>query len=59
MHGRTIWYGHYYSRKELEEVAKRIFAVNPSKVYVFFNNNHAMLDNAREMLKIFGDLSNV
>jgi uncharacterized protein YecE (DUF72 family) len=34
-------------------VAEKILKLNPEKVYVFFNNNHAMLENAREMLKIF------
>ena len=58
MHGRTIWYGHYYSREELEEVARRIAAVSPGKIYVFFNNNHAMLDNARQMLDILKGLLN-
>ena len=58
MHGRTVWYGHYYSREELEEVARRIAAVSPGKIYVFFNNNHAMLDNARQMLDILKGLLN-
>jgi uncharacterized protein YecE (DUF72 family) len=53
MHGRTAWYSHYYTRLELQDVAEKILKLNPEKVYVFFNNNHAMLENAREMLKIF------
>ncbi|MEM3551988.1 MAG: DUF72 domain-containing protein [Candidatus Bathyarchaeia archaeon] len=53
MHGRTAWYSHYYTHMELQEVAEKILKVNPEKVYVFFNNNHAMLENAKEMLKIF------
>ena len=52
MHGRTVWYGHYYSKEELKETAQRIVKAKPDKVYVFFNNDHAMLENAREMLKI-------
>jgi uncharacterized protein YecE (DUF72 family) len=52
MHGRTAWYSHYYTDEELEEVAQKIMKTNPEKVYVFFNNNHAMLENARRMLQI-------
>lgn len=51
MHGRTVWYSHRYTDKELEEVKWNILDVNPRRVYVFFNNNHAMLENAQLMLK--------
>ncbi|MGQ9720057.1 MAG: DUF72 domain-containing protein [Candidatus Jordarchaeum sp.] len=50
MHGRTGWYSHRYDEKELEEVKRNILGVNPRKVFVFFNNDHAMLDNAQSML---------
>lgn len=49
MHGRTAWYAHDYSVEELREVASRITELNPEKAYVFFNNNHWMLANARIM----------
>ncbi len=52
MHGRTEWYSHNYSEKELIQVAKRIKKAKPGKAFVFFNNNHAMLENARLMKKI-------
>lgn len=52
MHGRTAWYAHDYSREELEEVARRVAALKPEKIYVFFNNDHWMLDNARLMLDL-------
>lgn len=52
MHGRTLWYSHYYDEEELAEVAREILRLNPAKVYVFFNNNHGMLENARTMLKL-------
>jgi len=54
MHGRTGWYTHYYTDEELREVTTRIKAARPDKAYVFFNNNHAMLDNSRKLLSIFG-----
>jgi uncharacterized protein YecE (DUF72 family) len=50
MHGRDVWYAYDYSREELEEVTSRILALKPRRVYVFFNNDHWMLDNARAML---------
>jgi len=52
MHGRTSWYSHYYTEKELKEVAKKILKTKPKKAYIYFNNNHDMLSNAREMLKL-------
>ena len=42
----------FYTDQELKDVAERIRKTNPERVYVFFNNNHAMLENARRMLKI-------
>ena len=52
MHGRTSWYSHDYSTKELKEIAKKIKQTKPKKVYIFFNNDHAMLSNAQKMMKI-------
>lgn len=52
MHGRTSWYSHRYTDEELKEIASRIRNTNPKKVYIFFNNNHDMLDNARSMKEI-------
>ncbi len=52
MHGRTAWYSHDYTDEELTEVAERILQSSPRSVYVYFNNDHAMLKNARRMLSI-------
>ena len=52
MHGRTEWYSHCYTEKELKEVAEKIKVSKAEKVYVFFNNNHAMLENAEKMIEI-------
>lgn len=54
MHGRTDWYSHRYSTEELAETAEKIKENGPKRAYIFFNNDHAMLDNAREMLAILG-----
>ena len=52
MHGRTAWYSHCYSGEEFREVAEKILKSGAEKAYVFFNNDHAMLENAREMTQI-------
>ncbi len=57
MHGRTAWYAHEYTLTELLDVARRILELNPARVYVFFNNNHWMLGNARMMLALLRRLS--
>jgi uncharacterized protein YecE (DUF72 family) len=56
MHGRSGWYTHLYSDEELKEIAERILSAKPKKVYVFFNNNHAMLVNSRKMLRILKEV---
>lgn len=56
MHGRTAWYRHNYTKRELKEVAQRIIATKPRRVFVFFNNNHAMLTNAQAMKQTFHNL---
>jgi len=53
IHGRTGWYSHNYSEEELLDIKNRIINGNPERIYVFFNNNHAMLENARVMYNLF------
>jgi uncharacterized protein YecE (DUF72 family) len=52
MHGRNDWYKHDYTANELEETASIVRDRHPERVHVFFNNDHAMLDNARAMRDI-------
>ncbi len=54
MHGRTWWYAHRYTLEELTEVARSLLALDAEAVYVFFNNDHDMLDNGRTMLALLG-----
>jgi uncharacterized protein YecE (DUF72 family) len=56
VHGREAWYGYEYSERELEEMAREIANLKPERVYVFFNNNHWMLSNARYMKRILETL---
>jgi len=52
LHGREAWYGYEYSVDELRDLSKRIIDLSPKKIYVFFNNDHWMLENARTMLAL-------
>jgi uncharacterized protein YecE (DUF72 family) len=49
MHGRNEWYSHNYSDNELKEVLQKIIVKKPKNVYIFFNNNHEMLENAQKL----------
>jgi len=57
MHGREGWYCHVYSGKDMRETAGKIREAGPEKAYVYFNNDHNMLKNARMMLDIINELS--
>jgi uncharacterized protein YecE (DUF72 family) len=52
IHGRTHWYSHNYSNEELLEIKKRIMKSKPKRLYVFFNNNHVMLENGKRMYNL-------
>ncbi len=52
LHGRSGWYLYNYKPEELRELAKAILELKPEKAYIFFNNNHYMLENARTMYAI-------
>jgi uncharacterized protein YecE (DUF72 family) len=52
LHGATEWYAYEYSEEELRDLAEAVLSLSPQKVYVFFNNNHWMLENARKMLEL-------
>ena len=56
MHGRTSWYSHHYSEDELNEIADEVSSYNPDKAYIFFNNDHWMLKNARSMLLLLKEI---
>ncbi|AKB36857.1 hypothetical protein MSSAC_2267 [Methanosarcina siciliae C2J] len=56
MHGREGWYSYNYTREEIEETIRKINEFEPEKVYIYFNNNHNMLENARTALKVFFEM---
>lgn len=57
LHGHLDWYGYEYSESELRELAEKTVSLKPSRVFVYFNNDHYMLENARLMKKILEALS--
>ena len=52
VHGRNAWYSHDYRYEELLEIVEKILKVKCEAAYVYFNNDHAMLKNARTMLSL-------
>jgi uncharacterized protein YecE (DUF72 family) len=52
MHGREDWYQHAYTQEELEETLKLIHQHEPETLFVFFNNDHHMLENAQAMRRL-------
>ncbi|MCM2465071.1 DUF72 domain-containing protein [Methanoculleus oceani] len=56
MHGREGWYRHDYTDGELAGIRDGIAAIGPERAYVFFNNDHAMLEDARTMMRLFREV---
>ena len=56
MHGKTTWYSYEYSEDEIREICMKVLQLKPKKIYVFFNNDHWMLGNARYTLKLLNEL---
>ncbi|WP_156168425.1 DUF72 domain-containing protein [Methanoculleus sediminis] len=54
MHGRDAWYRHDYTKGELTAIRDRITGIGPERVYISFNTDHAMLEDARAMARRFG-----
>ncbi len=52
MHGREAWYRHDYTDAELAGIRDDIAHVSPARAYVFFNNDHTMLEDARQMMAL-------
>ena len=56
IHGRNISYSYNYSQTEISETIRKIREFEPEKIYICFNNDHNMLENARMTLKVFSGL---
>lgn len=57
MHGRKGWYRHDYTDEELADIRDKIAGIGPQRAYIFFNNDHAMLEDAGAMMRLFGRVS--
>ncbi|MGC9047832.1 MAG: DUF72 domain-containing protein [Caldisphaera sp.] len=57
MHGKNKWYFYEYSKKELNEIANKIYSLKPKKIYVYFNNDLWMLSNGIYMLNLLRSLN--
>ena len=55
MHGRTEWYSYFYTDEELEEIAGKLLSSGAEKIYVYFNNDHGMLENALKLKQMIED----
>lgn len=53
LHGRSDWFEHHYSRKELSHIAKEVKATGCKRVIAFLNNDSSQLKNARALRAIF------
>lgn len=56
MHGREEWYSYNYSQAEISETIRKIRILGPKKVYIYFNNDYNMMENARMALKVISSL---
>lgn len=56
MHGRRRWYRHDYTDEELKEIARALMESTPERIYIFFNNDHHMRENALRMLQILREM---
>jgi len=56
MHGRDGWYSYNYTQDEIRETGGKIDKFRPEKVYLYFNNDHNMLENARTALNAWSHL---
>jgi uncharacterized protein YecE (DUF72 family) len=56
MHGREKWYSYNYSQEEIRETIRKINKFGPEEIYIYFNNDHNMLENAKLTLKTWAEL---
>jgi uncharacterized protein YecE (DUF72 family) len=53
LNGRSDWFLHHYSRRELATIVDNIRKTDCSRVIAFLNNDSCQLKNARALLNIF------
>lgn len=55
LHGRSDWFLHHYSRKELAHIANEIRATKCKRLFAYLDNEGSQLKNARAFLAILKD----
>lgn len=56
LHGRSDWFEHHYTRKELGNIALRVKNSNCDRIIAFLNNQNSQLKNAQTLLYTFKEL---
>lgn len=57
LHGRSDWFLHHYSRKELAHIAKEVIKTGAKRVYAFLDNEGSQLKNARVFLNTLKEMN--
>jgi uncharacterized protein YecE (DUF72 family) len=52
LHGRSDWFEHHYSRKELSNIVKRVIQTKCKRVIALLNNQTSQLKNAQALMYI-------
>ena len=50
LHGRSDWFEHHYSRKELGRMVEKVVDTGCKRFFAFFNNDSSQLKNARALM---------
>ena len=53
LYGRSDWFEHHYSRKELTHIAEMVQKSHCHRMVAFLNNDSSQLKNARALMSIF------
>ena len=59
LHGRSDWFEHHYSRKELSRIAISVIESGCHRVIAFLKNDSSQLKNARALLQVFREQLNL
>lgn len=57
LHGRSDWFLHHYSRKELSQIAISVIKTSSKRAIVFLDNDAMQLKNARTFFSIIKELA--
>lgn len=57
LHGRSDWFEHHYSRKELNKISQKIKATKSKRIVAFLNNQTSQLKNAQTFLYTLSEMN--